>query len=111
MIAPGTRCAYCGAPATEMDHLTGCPEGARVYLDPDLKVPCDRACNLANEQAWKATDLLVYEAPLVVVRLRRLAFGAARLADCAWAGPVPSEFWTGLSLLASEVADELERAS
>ncbi len=111
MIAPGTRCAYCGAVATEMDHLTGCPLAQRVYLDQDLKVPCDRACNLVNEQAWSVSGLLIYSAPLEVVRVRRLAFGTARLADAAWSGPVAPEFWSGLSRLSNEIADELERLS
>jgi hypothetical protein len=111
MIAPGTRCAFCGAVATEMDHLTGCPRGEKVYLDPDLKVPCDRACNLANEHGWTATGMLVYSDPLFVVRVRRLAFGTLRLSDTAWEGPVPAGFWAGLSRLANEVADELERLS
>ncbi len=111
MTAPGTRCAYCRASATEMDHLTGCPQGTHVYFDPDLKVPCDRACNLANEQAWRATGLLVSSAPLLVVRMRRSAFGTARLADAAWPGPVAPEFWAALSCLTNEVADELEHLS
>jgi len=67
-----------GARATERDHLTGCPAGTRTYLDPDVWVPCDRTCNLVNEHAWSAAGLLVAPAPLLVVRMKRFAYGTAR---------------------------------
>ena len=105
----GDRCAFCGAPATERDHLTGCPAGARTYFDPDVWVPCDRVCNLVNEHAWSASGLLVAPGPLLVVRMKRFAFGTARLYDASWTGPVHPGFWGGVHRLATDVMVALER--
>jgi len=101
-------CAFCGSPASEHDHPTGRLGGARSpYLDPDLWTPCCRRCNLLNAQAWR-TLRLAHGPATPATRLRRLAFGASRLAvgPCLWTpGAV---FWDSLARLVTETADLLE---
>jgi hypothetical protein len=49
-------CAYCGGPATEVDHLTGRDPDGR-YFDPSFVVPCCRACNLGGWRLWCAVGV------------------------------------------------------
>lgn len=75
----GFACVYCGAPASEWDHLTG-RDDAGVLFDPELVVPACRRCNLAGLEMWRtfAVDR-VGDADPECVRLIRLAVAFARV--------------------------------
>jgi hypothetical protein len=102
------QCAYCDAPATEPDHLTGRPFAAAPYFDPDLWVPSCRSCNLVNERGWSVLALLD-TGDLLPTRYRRLAFGTGRLYDVEFRGPVHREFWGALRDLALDVVREQQK--
>lgn len=105
----GGRCAYCGAPAEQPDHLTGRPRGGAEYLDAELWVPSCRACNLVNEHVWSASGLLVVRRPLVEVRRERFLVGVSRLGDVRWPGPLHSGFWPALHRFVIGLTVELQR--
>jgi len=88
--------------------LTGRPGGGCPYFDSDLSVPSCRNCNLVNEHAWSASGLLVVREPWFVVRAKRLAFGASRLDDVSWTGPVHDRFWKALNAFALDAVAEYE---
>jgi 5-methylcytosine-specific restriction endonuclease McrA len=47
------RCRYCGAPATEVDHLLSVREHGPTF-DPNLLVACCRGCNEALKRSRQA---------------------------------------------------------
>jgi hypothetical protein len=103
-----TRCAFCHERATEHDHVTGRRDGARSpYLDVGLWAPCCRRCNTLHVQCWRTLGI-AHGPATPATRLRRLSFGAARLAvgPCLWAPE--GVFWDSLARLATEAADLLE---
>lgn len=100
------RCAYCGRPATERDHLTGRsgPHDA-PYFDAGLWVPSCHHCNCLSVKCWRV--FRIDREFSLVGRLHRLAFGCARLqGGPGWQPPAP--FWEALRSLVVDVAKELE---
>ena len=99
-------CAYCGQPASEMDHLTGrAGPGGAPYFDPGLWVPSCHACNCLSAKCWRV--LRIDREFSLVGRVHRLVFGCARLQDGPGWQP-PAQFWGALRCLGVDVVNELE---
>jgi len=105
-------CSYCGATATDRDHLSGCRQSQprrapRDLFDDGLWLWSCHRCNVVGYQAWEANGLTVVVDPMVT-RLRRVGLSTARVGRAERAGTVPPAFWPALSRLLVEAADELE---
>jgi len=101
-------CAYCGAPATDRDHLSGRRASDNAQYDPDLWVPSCHRCNVLGYQAWEANGLTIVEDP-AETRVRRVALSSLRVADSGLWIPMPPRFCVGLARLLVETGDELKR--
>ncbi len=104
----GLPCVYCGAAATDYDHLSGRPAGREPYCDPDLKLPSCHGCNVLGYQAWEANGLTVV-ADLFITRARRVALSSLRVAESGLIVPVPPRIWVANARLITDLADELQR--
>ncbi|HLN06461.1 MAG TPA: hypothetical protein VK217_09295 [Acidimicrobiales bacterium] len=101
-------CVYCGAPATDRDHLSGRQASDNAQSDPDLWLPSCHRCNVLGYQAWEANGLTIVE-DLAEARVRRVALSSLRVADSGLWILTPSRFWAALARLLVETGDELKK--
>jgi hypothetical protein len=101
-------CVYCGAPATDRDHLSGRRASDNAQSDPDLWVPSCHRCNVLGYQAWEANGLTIGEDP-AETRVRRVALSLLRVADNGLWIPTPPRFCVAQARLLVETGDELRR--
>jgi hypothetical protein len=101
-------CAYCGAPATDRDHLSGRQASDSAQSDPDLWLASCHRCNVLGYQVWEANGLTVVEDP-PETRVRRVALSSLRVADNGLWILTPPRFWVALARLLVETGDELRK--